>query len=126
MQQIINEMSENVVRVAVASREGFAISEHFGHAKSFYIYNVTPSYCEYIVKREVDHYCLGGHSDQTALSGIFEAIKDCSAVFVVKIGDGPSEKLEARGITAVSDYAWLEIDTSLREYAKQLNVVDSI
>lgn len=113
-------LSNQTMRIAVATREGQAVSEHFGHAKYFYIYDVTASSCKHLEKREVAHYCLGGHSDQSALSGIFEAIKDCSAVFVAKIGDGPIEKLKARGIEAVADYAWQSIDESLRDYVSDL------
>ena len=103
----------------MATREGQAVSEHFGHAKAFYIYDVTASCCEHLEKREVSHYCLGGSSDQSALTGIFEAIKDCSAVFVAKIGDGPNEKLKLRGIEAVADYAWQSIDESLCDYVSR-------
>ena len=114
------------MRIAVATREGLAVSEHFGHAKVFHIYDVTPSACEPLEQRHVDHYCLGGSSDQSALSGIFEAIKDCSAVFVAKIGDGPIEKLKARGIEAVSDYAWQDINESLCEYVSGLAQQESL
>ena len=119
-------MSEKLIRIAVATREGQAVSEHFGHAKVFYIYQVTDSGCNLIDKREVAHYCLGGHSDQSALAGIFEAIHDCRAVFVAKIGDGPTEKLQTRGIDAISDYAWQDIDTSLRDYVKNLTIVGQL
>lgn len=107
-------------RFAVASKEGRAINEHFGHAKHFYVYEVDNNLCQLLEKREVSHYCLGGHSDKTALSGILETIKDCKAVFVSKIGDGPTEKLQVRGITAVSDYAWEEIEPSLLDYFSAL------
>ena len=103
-------------RYAVASKEGLAISEHFGHAKKFFVYEVDTAGCQLLESREVSHYCLGGHSDKSALSGIMETIKDCSAVFVAKIGDGPTEKLEKVGITAVADYAWEEIEPSLVDY----------
>ncbi len=104
------------MRVAVASKEGMAISEHFGHAKKFAIYDVAQDGCQLVEQREVSHYCLGGTSDRSAMSGILEAIKDCKAVFIAKIGDGPTEKLNARGIEAVSDYAWEEIEPSLLDY----------
>ena len=103
-------------RYAVATKEGMAISEHFGHAKKFFVYDVDAQECQLLETREVSHYCLGGSSDKSALSGILETIKDCSAVFVAKIGDGPTEKLQARGITAVADYAWEEIEPSLLDY----------
>ena len=104
-------------RYAVASKEGMAISEHFGHAKQFFVYEVGNSGCQLLEKREVSHYCLGGHSDKSALSDILETIKDCSAVFVAKIGDGPTEKLKAQGITAVANYAWEDIESSIVEYS---------
>lgn len=105
------------MRVAVASKEGVAINEHFGHARFFYIYDVDTRDCQLLERRHVDHYCLGGHSDKNAMAGILEAVSDCSAVFVVMIGDGPTEKLAARGIRAVTDYVWEEIEPSLCDYA---------
>jgi len=113
-------MSAQIVRVAVATKEGHAISEHFGHAKLFHIYDISANHCQLIEQRHVDHYCLGGHSDKSALSGILETISDCKAVFVAKIGDGPTEKLAARGIEAVAEYAWEEIEPALQAYAAAL------
>ena len=108
-----------VLRIAVATKEGMAVSEHFGHAKRFLIYDVGKDRCRLVEQREVSHYCLGGTSDSSALTGILEAIKDCKAVFVAKIGDGPTEKLLARGIEAVSDYAWEEIEPALLDYVNK-------
>ncbi len=112
-------MNENALRVAVATKEGMAINEHFGHAKAFHIYDVDADQCRLVEKREVSHYCLGGHSDKSAMAMILEAVADCAAVFVAKIGDGPTDKLAARNIVAVSDYAWEEIEPSLREYVRE-------
>ncbi len=109
-------MSE--IRVAVASKEGLAISEHFGHAKHFLIYQVDAEGVKLTETRHVEHYCLGNHSSKTAMAGILEAVKDCRAVFVAKIGDGPTEKLNAIGVEAVSDHAWEEIEPALQTYAK--------
>ena len=112
-------MTTKTLRIAVASKEGQAVSEHFGHARLFHIYDVDKDHCTFIEKRDVDHYCLGGHSDKNALAGILEAVSDCQSVFVAKIGDGPTDKLNARGIEAVSDYAWEEIEPSLLDYASR-------
>jgi len=114
-------VNEYKIRVAVATKEGMAISEHFGHAKKFAIYDVNANEVKLIEQREVSHYCLGGASDRSALPGILEAIKDCKAVFVAKIGDGPTGKLQAKGIEAVSEYAWEEIEPSLIDYIKNLS-----
>lgn len=110
-------MTKAVIRVAVATKEGAAVSEHFGHAKAFDIYDLSANTCHLIEQRQVRHYCLGGSSDKTAMAEILETIQDCDAVFVAKVGDGPSEKLAARGITTISDYAWEAIEPSLLDYA---------
>jgi len=113
------------VKVAVASKEGLAISEHFGHAKQFRIYEATSENCKLLEIREVSNYCLGQHGDQSALEGILEAIKDCHAVFVAKIGDGPTEKCQAIGVKAVSDYAYEAIDDSLMDYVRRLDTPEA-
>lgn len=113
-------MTEFPVKLAVASREGLAVSEHFGHAKRFLVYQVSPGACQLLETREVEHYCLGQHSSQSAMAGILEAIKDCRAVFVAKIGEGPTEKLRAIGVEAVADYACEAIEASLLNYANRL------
>ena len=104
------------MRIAVATKEGLAVSEHFGHAKQFWIYEVAQGSCSLLEQRQVEHYCLGNHSSKTAMAGILEAVKDCHAVFVAKIGDGPTQKLNAIGVKAVSDYAWEEIEPALLNY----------
>jgi predicted Fe-Mo cluster-binding NifX family protein len=113
-------MAEFPLLLAVATKEGMAISEHFGHAKQFHIYAADTQQCRYIETREVAHYCLGQHSDQSAMAGILEAIKDCHAVFVAKIGDGPTEKLNNIGVRAVADYAYEAIDASLLAYVRHV------
>lgn len=104
------------LRLAVATKEGLAISEHFGHAKQFWIYEVMEDSCQLLEQRQVEHYCLGNHSSKTAMAGILETVKDCHAVFVAKIGVGPTEKLNAIGVKAVSSHAWEEIEPALIDY----------
>ena len=112
-------MYEFPVRLAVASKEGQAISEHFGHARRFAVYEVSPTACRLLEEREVEHYCLGNSASQSAMAGILETIQDCQAVFVAKIGDGPRDKLRAIGVQAVAGYAWEAIEASLLDYARR-------
>ena len=107
------------VKLAVASKDGVSISEHFGHAKRFWIYHVGEDSCELMEQREVEHYCLGNSSSQSAMSKILQTINDCYAVFVAKIGDGPTEKLAKIGVKSVSYYAYEAIDESLVDYVQR-------
>ena len=43
---VITAMTAFPLKLAVASKEGLAISEHFGHAKQFRIYLATAESCE--------------------------------------------------------------------------------
>lgn len=108
------------VKLAVASKEGLAISAHFGHAKQFRIYEAGPERCDLLEIREVSNYCLGQSADQSAMPGILEAIKDCHAVFVAKVGEGPAEKCLAIGVRAVSFYAYEAIEDSLLDYVRRI------
>jgi len=114
-------MSTGARRVAVASKHGLSIDEHFGHAKRFWIYEVAGDTFKLLEKRQVEHYCLGGSSSKTAMSGILEAVRDCHAAFVAKIGNGPTEKLARIGVEAVDQYAYEPIGESLLDYAKRVS-----
>jgi predicted Fe-Mo cluster-binding NifX family protein len=104
-----SEISAFPMQLAVATKDGLSINEHFGHVKQFWIYQLSPEHCRFLETREVAHYCLGQHSDASAMSGILEAVKDCHAVFVAKIGEGPTNKLKAIGVGAVPDYAYAAV-----------------
>lgn len=115
------------MKVAIATKSGNIIDEHFGHAKDFKIYEVKGHECVYLESRNVDNYCQGGYSDDSALPKILETIHDCAAVFVARIGNGPAEKLQRVGIEAVSDYPWSEIEEAIRQHVqlKQTLAVDA-
>lgn len=107
------------VKVAVASKDGIAINLHFGHAKAFWIFQLSADDITLLERRDVDHYCHGQSGDQSAMRSILKTINDCEAVFVAKIGDGPVEKLRAINVRAVDEYAYLGIEDSLLMYAQK-------
>jgi len=110
-----------MVKVAVATKSGKVIDEHFGHAKDFKIYEIENMQCVYLESRNVDNYCQGGYSDDSAMPKILDTIQDCAAVFVARIGEGPAEKLSKRGIEAVADYPWSEIEDAIHQYISDKN-----
>jgi nitrogen fixation protein NifB len=93
------------VLVAVATKGSGRVNEHFGHATEFQIYEVCAAHATFIGHRRVDHYCQGGWGEDDQLPSIVNAINDCHAVLVAKIGKCPQEELAQAGIEPVDVYA---------------------
>lgn len=111
-------MSDQPLKLAVATKDGMSINLHFGHATRFWVYEVTPDACKLLEQRDVDHYCHGQHGSQSAMQKILQTINDCHGVFVAMIGEGPTEKLKAIGVKAISDYAHEAVEASLLDYVR--------
>lgn len=112
-------MAEFPLKLAVATKDNISINEHFGHATKFSVYSASETGCELLETREVANYCLGQHADESAMPGILATIADCYAVFVARIGDGPTAKVHAIGVRAVAEYAYAAVEESLLDYAKR-------
>lgn len=93
------------VLVAVASQGGGKVNQHFGHATEFQVYEVSASQATFVGHRRVDLYCQGGYGEDEQLPSIVNAINDCHAVLVAKIGACPRDELAAAGIEPVDAYA---------------------
>jgi nitrogen fixation protein NifB len=102
--------------VAVATKGGGRINEHFGHAHEFQIFEVSARGARFVGHRRVDLYCQGGYGDDETLPSVIKAINDCRAVFVAKIGACPREELKAAGIEPVDRYAYEFIEQSALTY----------
>ncbi len=112
--------------LAVATKGSGRINEHFGHASEFQIYEVSAAGAKFVGHRKVEHYCQGGFDDDEALPGIVDALKDCAAVLVAKIGHCPRKDLAAAGIEAVDEYAHEYIEASaLAWFRRRLAVTSS-
>jgi predicted Fe-Mo cluster-binding NifX family protein len=87
--------------IAVASKDGKEINQHFGHAERFLIYAVENGDVGLVEEILVERYCsydpdhpLRGH----LLKGIAEALEGCRAVVTSQIGEHPKGELEKLGI----------------------------
>ncbi len=92
------------ILVAVATKGGGVVNQHFGHAKEFQIFEVDGVEAKFVGHRKVDHYCQGGYGEDATLSNIIAAIKDCKAVLASKIGDCPQAMLRDAGVEPVQGY----------------------
>lgn len=93
------------VLVAIATEGGGRVNQHFGHATEFQIFEVSSRQAVFVGHRRVDLYCQGGYGEDEQLPSIVNAINDCHAVLVAKIGACPRDELKAAGIEPVDAYA---------------------
>ncbi len=87
--------------IAVASKDGKEINQHFGHAERFLIYDVENDDAKLVDERSVERYCsfdpdhpLRGH----LLKSIAEALDGCRAVVTAQMGEHPKSQLEILGV----------------------------
>jgi nitrogen fixation protein NifB len=124
LETLAGETSDLHVLVAVATKGGGRINEHFGHAKEFGVYELSVTGAKFVGHRRVDLYCQGGYAEEDSLPKIVRALNDCHAVFVAKIGACPKDALRAAGIEPVEAYALEFIEQStlawFREYLGKL------
>jgi len=107
------------VLVAVATRGGERINQHFGHASEFQIYEMSASGAKYIGQRRVENYCQGGFGEEEVLDDVIGVIRDCAAVFVAKIGRCPKGDLAKAGVEAVEAYAFEYTEKSLLAWFRE-------
>ena len=107
--------------IAVASKDGKDINQHFGHAERFLIYDVDGSEARLVDEKRVERYCsydadhpLRSH----ILKAIAEALAGCRAVVCAQIGQAPQQEMEMLGLdTFVAEGA---IKPTLVEIARVL------
>ncbi len=90
--------------VAVATKGGGRVNEHFGHVTEFQIFEVSAAEALFVGHRRVDLYCRGGYGDDEQLPSVVRALHDCHAVLVAKIGACPKDELAQAGIEPVDQY----------------------
>jgi predicted Fe-Mo cluster-binding NifX family protein len=87
--------------IAVASKDGKEINQHFGHAERFLIYEVEEESVRLVEERPVEKYCrfdpdhpLRSHT----LKETAEALKGCRAIVCSMMGEAPKAELERLGV----------------------------
>nr|WP_236823761.1 nitrogenase cofactor biosynthesis protein NifB [Blastochloris viridis] len=106
--------------VAVATRGGGRVNQHFGHAREFQLYRVSPDGIGFVgVRRLDDVYCKGGDGEEKALDAAIAALAGVDVVLVAKIGDCPKRKLESAGLKVSDTYAHDYIETAISAYYAQ-------
>lgn len=121
----VDNETRTVYRIAVTSKHGKLVDQHFGHANKLLIYQGDGQQFQLRETRTIGKYCTGmsecdaDHRD-AAREQIIEAIKDCNAVLTMRIGYHAKERLQAKGIL-VSEYCDT-VEAGLRYTATQIQV----
>jgi predicted Fe-Mo cluster-binding NifX family protein len=107
--------------IAVATKDGREIDQHFGHAERFLIYDVEGGKAKLVDEKKIERYCsfdeghpLRGH----ILRAIAEALAGCRAVVTARIGPAPQEEMERLGFNVYTTTG--EIKSTVVELAKLL------
>lgn len=117
-------------KVAVASRGGMLVDQHFGHAKAFLIYETDGHDVHYCGRRMLKNYCSGaddcdesGHTDD-AFGRVLGAIGDCDAVVSLRIGEAPQRMLRTSGVIPIATCDTVEnaVREAYAEVCKERNV----
>ena len=97
--------------IAVATKTGTQVDQHFGHAESFKIFKYRKGDPVQVNEVEVEKYCSFDPDHpfrHRQFDGILEALKDCKAVVTAMIGELPRQELEKHGFKVVSMQGPLE------------------
>jgi predicted Fe-Mo cluster-binding NifX family protein len=89
------------MRIAIASKSGTEIDQHFGHAERFFLYEYNQGEPQAVGIVEVEKYCSfdADHPFRTRqFSAIIEALSGCHAVVTAMIGDYPLQELKKAGL----------------------------
>lgn len=91
--------------IAVASKSGTEVDQHFGHAETFRIYEYRSEGSRLVKEVTVDKYCSFDPDHpfrHRQFDAIVAALEGCRAVATAMIGELPKQELAKAGIRAVS------------------------
>lgn len=93
------------MRIAVASKSGIEVDQHFGHADRFLIYDCAGGRPTPLGEVQVEKYCSFDPDHpfrHGKFNAIVEALQGCRAVVTAMIGDLPRQELKKAGIEPIT------------------------
>ena len=90
--------------IAVASKTGTEVDQHFGHAERFLIFDYGGGSPEPVKEVTVDKYCSYDPAHpfrHPQFNGIVSALEGCKVVVTEMIGELPKQELKKVGITPI-------------------------
>jgi len=91
--------------IAVASKNGTEVDQHFGHAERFLIYDFKKGNPRQVKEVQVEKYCSFDPDHpfrHEQFNAIVAALDGCRAVVTAQIGELPKQELQKAGVVAVN------------------------
>jgi nitrogen fixation protein NifB len=108
------DKAAETILIAVATKGGGVINQHFGHATEFLIYSADENgeNVKFMMHRNVQRYCDGPQTcddDCTVLEKTIQMLADCKIVLCSKIGPEPLEALNKANIRPMQVYELIDV-----------------
>nr|WP_092073293.1 nitrogenase cofactor biosynthesis protein NifB [Dendrosporobacter quercicolus]NSL49945.1 nitrogenase cofactor biosynthesis protein NifB [Dendrosporobacter quercicolus DSM 1736]SDM56642.1 nitrogen fixation protein NifB [Dendrosporobacter quercicolus] len=91
-------------KIAVTTKYGRMVDQHFGHAEEFLIYQGNKNKFTLIETRKADQYCQGMENctnREKLRDATLNVIQDCDAVLTMRIGYQAQKRLLKKGIMSI-------------------------
>ena len=112
------------LRIAVATNDMENLNAHFGSAKKFAVYDVTPDGFTFIAAHEFDNVTkqAGKHDDQDdKITPKVDALTGCALLFALAIGGPSAAKIVKAGIHPIKRKEAEPIEAVLEQVQVMLN-----
>jgi predicted Fe-Mo cluster-binding NifX family protein len=107
-------------RIAIASSDGESVNQHFGQARNLLIYEISDAGIEFIEDREIKLILDEAAHTERNMNIFANALSDCSAVFVRRIGAQSAKFLHERNIrTFEVSFSLNQITSTLLKHQKE-------
>lgn len=106
------------LKIAFATSDMQHVNQHFGSARSFAIYNVSPDSTELLEAAEFGDLAQDGNEDK--LSTKIELLEGCAAIYCEAVGASAIRQLIAAGIQPVKVYRGSAIADLLADFRNEL------
>lgn len=115
---VVDEQTDDLLRVAFASSDQQLVDQHFGTATQFVIYGISPERASLLSLAEFD--ALGTEESEAKLAEKLDILDQCVAVYCRACGASGVRRLLDRGIQPVKVVEGAEITELLQALQDEL------
>ncbi len=106
-------LGDGTAYVAVCSKGGGRVNQHFGHAEELQIFRADRRGVRFVDHRRIDRYCGGETDKDDVMAAVRRALDGVPVILCAKIGERPRRELAEAGVAVVDAYAFDYIETAV-------------